>query len=110
MSSHVCRFISAEEVLDIALRQQSRGADIVKIVTGAETIEEQLENLRITALLKKELKVPFLFLSGGQCNIHRRIGPELGCCMYLCSLDDSVDPKPIQPMLRKVKAIRDNFR
>ncbi len=110
MSSHVCKFISAEEVLRIALNQQERGADIVKIVTGAETQEEQLENLRITNILKKELKVPFLFLSGGVCDAHRRIGPMLGCCMYLCSLDDSVEPKPVQPMLKKAKQIRDNWK
>lgn len=110
MSSHVLTFTPAERVLEIALAQQERGADIVKIVTGAETMEEQLENLRITYLLKKELNTPFLFLSGGECQLHRRIGPMLGCCMYLCSLDDEEEPKPVQPMLRKIKAIRDNWR
>ena len=62
MSSHVLKFIPAETVLEIAFEQQKRGADIVKIVTAANTDEEQMENLRITTLLKKELKVPFLFL------------------------------------------------
>lgn len=109
MSCHVFRFTPAEEVLEIARNQQSRGVDIVKIVTGADTMEQQLENLRITHLLKQELKVPFLFLSGGMCEIHRRIGPMLGCCMYLCSLDDSVEPKPFQPMLRKTRQIWDNW-
>ncbi|MDY4582556.1 MAG: type I 3-dehydroquinate dehydratase [Candidatus Faecousia sp.] len=109
MSCHVFRFTPAEEVLEIARNQQSRGVDIVKIVTGADTMEQQLENLRITHLLKQELKVPFLFLSGGMCEIHRRIGPMLGCCMYLCSLDDSVEPKPFQPMLRKTKQIWENW-
>lgn len=109
ISSHVLHFLPADEVLDIALSQQERGADIVKIVTGASSMDEQLENLRITHLLKKDLKVPFLFLSGGQCELHRRIGPMLGCCMYLCSLDDTGEPVPVQPMLRKVKAIRDNW-
>ena len=58
----VLHFLPADEVLEIALSQQERGADIVKIVTGASSMDEQLENLRITHLLKKELKVPFLFL------------------------------------------------
>lgn len=110
LSSHVLAFTPAERVVDIALRQQERGADIVKIVTGAETMEEQMENLRITHLLKRELRAPFLFLSGGMCEIHRRIGPMLGCCMYLCSLRDDLDPKPIQPMLRKTSAIWENWR
>ncbi|MDD6876463.1 MAG: type I 3-dehydroquinate dehydratase [Clostridiaceae bacterium] len=109
MSSHVLHFLPCEQVLEIALAQQERGADIVKIVTGAETMEEQLENLRITHRLKQELKVPFLFLSGGMSGMHRRIGPMLGCCMYLCSLDDGVEPKPVQPMLRKIRQIRENW-
>ena len=58
MSSHVLKFIPAETVLEIAFEQQKRGADIVKIVTAANTDEEQLENLRITSLLKKELRFP----------------------------------------------------
>ena len=84
MSSHVLKFASAETVLEIAYEQQRRGADIVKIVTAANSDEEQIENLRITTLLKKELKVPFLFLSGGtHSKIHRMIGPQLGCVTYL---------------------------
>ena len=72
MSSHVLKFTLAETVLEIAYEQQRRGADIVKIVTAANSDEEQIENLRITTLLKKELKVPFLFLSGGtHSKIHR---------------------------------------
>lgn len=109
MSSHVLQYAPVQRVLEIAHNQQSRGTDIVKIVTGADTMEQQLENLRITNLLKQKLKVPFLFLSGGVCEIHRRIGPMLGCCMYLCSLDDNVEPKPVQPMLRKTKQIWDNW-
>lgn len=85
MSSHIKQFRNAERVLEVALAQQSRGADIVKIVTGAETEEEQLKNLEICNLLKKELKVPFLFLSGGKYSyLHRTIGPALGVCMWLC--------------------------
>jgi hypothetical protein len=33
-------------------------------------MEQQIENLRITDLLKRELEVPFLFLSGGECSLH----------------------------------------
>lgn len=64
ISSHIYKFTEAEKVLEIAYAHQSRGADIVKIVTGAGN-EEKIENLRITNLLKKELDVPFLFLSAG---------------------------------------------
>lgn len=109
MSSHVHQFTPADEVLRIALAQQERGADIVKIVTGAEDMEQQIENLRITTLLKKELRVPFLFLSGGVCNLHRRLGGQLGCCMYLSSQDLDAEKKPLQPFTKDLRAIVDLF-
>ena len=78
MSSHVLKFIPAERVLEIALEHERRGADICKIVTGAENMAQQIENLRIIDLLKKTLKIPFLFLTGGECHISRRLGGALG--------------------------------
>lgn len=109
MSCHVLKFIPAQEVLKIALAQQERGADIVKIVTGAETEEQQIENLRICLLLKEKLSVPFLFLSGGKSKILRRIGPKLGCCMYLCVYEHDAHTTPAQPLLSIVKAMRDDM-
>ncbi|MBE5733967.1 MAG: type I 3-dehydroquinate dehydratase [Clostridiales bacterium] len=85
MSSHIKEYRSPERVLEVALAQQSRGADVVKIVTGAQTVEQEISNLEICNLLKKELKVPFLFLSSGShTRLHRTIGPALGVCMWLC--------------------------
>lgn len=51
------------------MEHKRRGADISKIVTAAENMEQQIENLRITNLLKQELGIPFLFLSGGESTI-----------------------------------------
>lgn len=109
MSSHVLKFIPAERVLEIALEHQKRGADICKIVTGAENMAQQVENLRIITLLKEHLKIPFLFLSGGECHITRRIGGALGCCMYLCVHEHDELATPQQPLLRELKLIRDNL-
>ena len=109
MSSHVLKFIPAERVLEIAWEHQRRGADICKIVTGAENMEQQLENLKIINMLKENLKIPFLFLCGGECGILRRIGGELGCCMYLCVHEYDALATPQQPLLKKIKAIRDNM-
>ena len=107
MSSHVMKFTPAERVLEIALEQQKRGADICKIVTGAESMEQQIENLRIINLLKENLDIPFLFLSAGESRIVRRIGGALGCCMYLCVHEyDSLATKS-QPLLCDMIAIRD---
>lgn len=109
MSSHILKFTPAERVLEVALEQKRRGADIIKIVTGAETMEQQIENLRITDLLKRELGAPFLFLSGGECKIHRRLGITLGCCMALCVYEHDALSTPPQPLLQTMKTIRDTL-
>ena len=109
MSSHVRKYTSAERVLEIAFEQKRRGADIVKIVTGAETMEQQIENLRITHLLKKELGIPFLFLSCGESSIHRRLGMKLGCSMQLCVYEHDARSYVLQPLLSVSKAIRDEL-
>ncbi|MFQ9801624.1 MAG: type I 3-dehydroquinate dehydratase [Clostridia bacterium] len=91
------------------MEHQKRGADICKIVTGADTMEQQLENLKIINMLKENLKIPFLFLCGGECRILRRIGGELGCCMYLCVHEYDALATPAQPLLKQLKTIRDNI-
>ena len=110
MSSHVLKYTPAEQVIAIALEHQRRGADICKIVTGASNMEEQIENLRIVTLLKKELDIPFLFLSGGESRILRRIGGEVGCCMYLCVHEHDELATPAQPLISEVREIIDNLR
>ena len=110
MSSHVLRFVPTETVMEIAYEQKKRGADIVKIVTAANSDEEQMENLRITTLLKKELGIPFLFLSGGtHSKIHRMIGAQLGCVSYLAVKEHDERAVPTQPTIKAAKAVRDNF-
>ena len=109
MSSHVLKFIPAERVLEIAFEQKRRGADVIKIVTGADTMEQQIENLRITDLLKRELGAPFLFLSGGECTLHRRLGMKLGCCMCLCVYEHHAGSTNSQPLLRIAKTVREDL-
>ena len=106
MSSHVMKYTPAERVLEIALEHQRRGADICKIVVGADNMEQQLENLKIINLLKEKLDIPFLFLSAGECSILRRIGGEIGSCMYLCVYEHDSFSTLTQPLLSDVKLIR----
>ena len=110
MSTHILKFTPADEVLKIAVAHKKRGADIAKIVVGAENTEQQLENLKIINMLKEKLNLPFLFLSGGECKILRRIGGELGCCMYLCVYEYDKLATPLQPLLKDVKLIRDTIK
>lgn len=109
MSSHIRKLTPAERVLEIALGQEARGADICKIVVDSPTMEDQLENMRIIHLLKNTLKIPFLFLSGGECHLLRRVSGSLGCCMYLCVHEYDALATKVQPLLRDVKAIRDHL-
>ena len=106
MSSHVCRFISAEDVLRIARAHEARGADICKIVTMASNTREEIENLRIINLLKENLRIPFLFLCGGECHVLRRVGHALGNCMTLCVHEYDDLATKSQPLLRDMAAIR----
>lgn len=109
MSSHIFKFTPAERVLEIALEQKRRGADVSKIVVSADTMEEQIENLRITNLLKKELGMSFLFLSSGVSEIHRRLGMKLGNCMQLCVYEHDALSTFSQPLFSVSKTIRDDL-
>lgn len=107
MSSHVLKFTPALRVLEIALEHQRRGADICKIVTRADTMAQQIENLRIIDLLRQNLKIPFLFLCGGECRILRRIGGNIGNCMTLCVHEYDELATKSQPLLSDMKKLRD---
>lgn len=110
ISSHLYRFAEADEVLEIAYEHQRRGADISKIVTAANNDEEEAENIRITGLLKKELKIPFLFLSGGtHYKIHRLVSPLIGSCMSLCVQQYDDLATKAQPPLKFTRYITDNM-
>ena len=109
MSSHIMKYTPAERVLEIALEHQRRGADISKIVVGADNRGQEIENLKIINMLKEKLDIPFLFLSSGECRILRRIGGEIGSCMYLCVYEHDALATPQQPLLKKLKQIRDNM-
>lgn len=109
MSSHISKFTPAERILEVALAHKARGADIAKIVTGADSPADEIENLRITHLLREHLGIPFLFLSVGKCRIHRRLGGLLGNCMTLCVYEYDRFSTPTQPLLRDIKLLRDEL-
>ena len=107
MSSHVLRFLPTEQVLEIAKTHEARGADVSKIVTAADTDEELMENLETVQALRRELKIPFLFLAGGsRCRLQRMIGPMLGCCMWLCVTEYDELATKTQPLLGDILEMR----
>ncbi len=112
MSSHVNKFTPAERVLEIALEHQKRGADVSKIVVHSNTLTEQAENMRITALLGEKLNIKYLFLSGGDsCFMQRRLGILLGNCASLCMLErlEGESGPTVQPLIDEQKIYRDEL-
>jgi 3-dehydroquinate dehydratase len=106
MSAHTNCYLPGEKVLELAMEQKRRGADIIKIVTDAADMQAQMENLKTVDLLKRELGAPFLFLSGKVCSIHRRLGIQLGCCMALCVYEHDARSTAVQPLLETMNRIR----
>ena len=110
MSSHVLEFRRPEEVLEIALEQQRRGADIAKIVTFSGSEGELESNFDALRLLRHELSIPFLFLSNGPfCRMHRTLGPYFGSCMWLCVDAYTELSSRNQPLLRSMVAVVRNL-
>ena len=105
MSAHTNCYLPGEKVLELAMEQKRRGADIIKIVTDAADMQQQMENMKTVDLLKRELGAPFLFLSGGECSILRRLGIKLGCCMALCVYEHDALSTPGQPLLSVMKQL-----
>ena len=95
MSAHVLKYIPYEKTLEIARAQQERGADVVKIVTEANTEAELLDNYKTTILLKEQLDVPSLFLCNGKyCRKHRIIGPATVKGMFLVAENSNIIDQP----------------
>ena len=110
ISSHTYKSISTDECLMIAKEQIKRGADIIKIVNHANTADEVPKYIdaiqKIIAMTDRKL----LFLVSGRGEIIRYIGPNFGVCMYLCVQHHGEMDTTEQPVLSKIKAIRDNIR
>lgn len=108
MSSHIHEFIDEKTVVEFALEQQSRGADIIKIVNFCNSDEELMVNLSCINTLKHTLDKPFLYLANGtHCTLIRNIGAHLGSCMYLCQPYYKEGFAYEQPLLENARQIRD---
>lgn len=108
MSSHMSNdFRTAEQVLEHLQQQSARGADILKIVTRANTEDELAEVIRTTMILNKELDKPFVHLCNGPYSrLHRFIGPKLGSAIAF-AVNDYNKPSLLygQPTIRSLKTV-----
>ena len=89
ISCHVYdRSLKAEEALEIGKEIERRGADLAKIVCRTFSYEDMLEILKGIILLKKELKIPFVYFGMDEYGkITRIIGPMLGSMLVYATVD-----------------------
>ena len=109
MSSHTYKSTSLEENLMIAKAHIERNADIIKIVNRAESDDEIPKYIEAIQKIQKMADKKLLFLLGNKGRIIRYIGPNLGVCMYLCVHSHGEIDTPEQPLIKNIKAVRDNI-
>jgi len=105
MSSHILdRARTAEEVVAQLKMEETRGADVVKIVTMMNTRDEFVEGVKTLARLGAEMKTPWVFLGGGAYGrMQRFLGPHFGCAIEF-AVNDFVPGTPYnQPTIANFK-------
>jgi 3-dehydroquinate dehydratase len=111
ISSHTGCPLTTEEVIKHMQELESRGPEVVKIVTTINTEEEFAEALNTTITLNRELKTPFIHLCSGKYRRpHRYMCPVLGTSI-LFAVPQYTDRYPglSQPTIRSMKAVLDNI-
>lgn len=110
ISSHMQCPRTAEQVLEHLREVESRGPDVVKIVTTVDTDEELAEAFRTTMLLKRELKTPFIHLCNGRFSRpHRFLGPALGVSILFAVTRYEPRYQMSQPTIRAMKTVLRNL-
>ena len=111
MSSHMSTTPrTAEQVLEHLREQKSRGADVMKIVTGVNTEEELVEAFRTTMILKRELGAPFIHLCNGKFSRpHRFMGPALGVSILFAVTRYEPRFGMTQPTIKAMRAVLENL-
>ncbi len=105
MSSHTSCFCPEDTVLSMIRKQRSRGADICKVVTSADTRDELYENFRISERLAR-LPYPSLFLCNGRfCRRHRLFAPFLADGIFLCVAEQDDLSTRSQPLLSDARLL-----
>lgn len=110
ISSHMSCPRTIEQVLEHMRELESRGPDVVKIVTSVNTADELAEAFRTTMALKRELKVPFIHLCNGPFSRpHRFLGPALGPAIAFGVYRYEPRYGMVQPTIRSMRAVLDNL-
>ncbi len=110
MSAHVNTMLDTEQALALALEIQNRGADIVKIILRASDMDDVAEIYKTLRVLNKELKVPFLYQTGGLYGkIVRKTAWIFGSCMVLCHEKYQEMSNREKPLISEVLAVKEKL-
>lgn len=110
ISSHMPCSRTTEQVLEHLRQLESRGPDVVKIVTGVNTEEELAEAFRTTLILKRELKTPFIHLCNGKFSRpHRFLSPAMGVSIFFAVLHYEERYGFTQPTIQAFKTVLENL-
>lgn len=83
MSAHALNTqLNCEQALSLALEMESRGPDMIKIVTSCSSVDHALEMLLTMVSLRRKLKVPFVYIcTGPHGELVRPMAPLLGAML-----------------------------
>jgi len=110
ISSHMACARTTEQVIEHMRALESRGPEVVKIVTTVDTEDELAEAFRTTMALKRELKTPFIHLCNGKLSRpHRFLGPALGVSIAFAVHRYEPRYGMTQPTIRAMRAVLDNL-
>lgn len=110
MSAHVCTMLSAEQAFEVAEQMKKRGADIAKIIVVAKSLDDVAEIYRTIRLLKRDLKIPFLYQT---CGVYGKlVRPTVwifGSKYILCHNRYSERSNTEKPLIRDVETLKINY-
>ena len=111
ISTHPGVVMGCDDVVELALFLEKRGADLLKIVSLSETEDDLIEAMRTMTVLKKEVKTKVHFhVAGAAGKLSRLINPLLGGHMIFCSGEQHVGANKEQLDLTCAVAAIENIK
>lgn len=110
MSAHVGTMLTAQQAYDLAGEMGRRGADIAKIIVCAKSMDDVAEIYRTVRLLKRNLKIPFLYqTSGVYGKLVRPTAWIFGSKYILCHNEYSELSNREKPLIRDVAELKNKL-
>ena len=105
LSCHTPCALTCEQTLEMMTAMEARGADLVKIVTKANSMDELAEAFKTSAELYRTLKVPYIHLvSGAFARPHRIAAATLGGAIVFAVHHYEKNKEITQPTIKEMVA------